>query len=129
MSDPRHAAPSRRGVSLFGRLVAAAGALCAGAGVALAAYASHGAGGQAASWLQTAALFAFGHGVALALLAPVPARVLRLVATGLLLAGMLLFSGSLVAAALLGWPTALAPFGGTLMMLGWLLLAVDLARG
>lgn len=129
MMDPRHAAPAKRGVSLFGRLAGAAGALCAGAAVALGAYASHGAEGQAASWLQTAALFAFGHGVALALLAPTPARLLRLAAAGLLLAGMLLFSGSLVAAALLGWPTALAPFGGSLMMLGWLLLAADLVRG
>ena len=62
MMDPRHAAPSKRGVSLFGRLVAAASALCAGVGVGLAAYAPHGADGPAASRLQTAPLFAFGHG-------------------------------------------------------------------
>lgn|SRR5690606_2110142 len=129
MMDPRHAAPVKRGVSLFGRLAGAAGALCAGAGVGLAAYASHGATGQAAAWLQTAALFAFGHGVALALLGGLPARALRLAAVGVLLVGMLLFSGSLAGAALLGWPTSLAPFGGGLMMLGWVLLAADLARG
>lgn len=129
MMDPRHAAPTKRGVPLSGRLAGAAGALCAGAGVGLAAYASHGAAGQAAAWLQTAALFAFGHGVALALLGALPARALRLAAAGLLLAGMLLFSGSLAAAALLGWPTSLAPFGGGLMMLGWVLLAADLVRG
>lgn len=129
MLEQRHAAPAKRGVSLFGRAAGAAGALCAGAGVGMAAYASHGVSGQAASWLQTAALFAFGHGVALALLSPLPARALRLLAMALLLAGMLLFSGSLAAAAMLGSPTSLAPFGGSLMMLGWLLLAVDLARG
>lgn len=128
MLEPRHAAPSKRGVSLFRRLAGAAGALCAGAGVAMAAYASHGVTGQAASWLQTAALFAFGHGAAVALLSALPARALRL-AMALLLVGMLLFSGSLAGAALLAWPTALAPFGGSLMMLGWLLLAIDLARG
>ena len=128
MLEPRHAAPAKRGVSLFGRLAGAAGALCAGAGVAMAAYASHGVSGQAASWLQTAALFAFGHGAAVALLSALPARALRL-AMALLLVGMLLFSGSLAGAALLAWPTALAPFGGSLMMLGWLLLAIDLARG
>lgn len=128
MLEPRHAAPAKRGVSLFGRLAGAAGALCAGAGVAMAAYASHGVTGQAASWLQTAALFAFGHGAAVALLSALPARALRL-AMALLLVGMLLFSGSLAGAALLAWPTALAPFGGSLMMLGWLLLAIDLARG
>ena len=44
-------------------------------------------------------------------------------------AGMLLFSGSLAGAALVGWPTALAPLGGSLMILGWLLLACDLLRG
>ena len=38
--------------------------------------------------------------------------------------GVLLFSGSLVGAALAGTPTTLAPFGGTLMMLGWLLHAI-----
>ena len=129
MLEPRHAAPAKRGVSLFGRLAGAAGALCAGAGVAMAAYASHGVTGQAASWLQTAALFAFGHGAAVALLSALPARALRLLAMALLLVGMLLFSGSLAGAALLAWPTALAPFGGSLMMLGWLLLAIDLARG
>ena len=128
MLEPRHAAPSKRGVSLFRRLAGAGGALCAGAGVAMAAYASHGVTGQAASWLQTAALFAFGHGAAVALLSALPARALRL-AMALLLVGMLLFSGSLAGAALLAWPTALAPFGGSLMMLGWLLLAIDLARG
>lgn len=108
--------------------LAAAGALCAGIAVALAAYAAHGAEGEVQSRLQTAALFAFGHGVALALLASVPAARLRRAALLSLLAGMLLFSGSLIAGALLGWPTAAAPFGGTLMILGWLLLAADLLR-
>lgn len=128
MLEPRHAAPSKRGVSLFGRLCGAAGAICAGIAVALAAYASHGAEGQAAAWLQTAAAFAFGHGAALALLSRVTTRMAGLVSMGMLLAGMVLFSGSLAAAALAGWPTSLAPFGGSLMILGWLLLAVDLAR-
>src|SRR5690606_37731398 len=109
MTQSRHAAPPKRGVPRFGRLAAAAGAVVAGLAVALAAYASHGAQGQAASWLQTAALFGFGHGVALAVLAPAAAGTARITALILLLAGMVLFSGSLVGAALLGWPTALAP--------------------
>lgn len=115
-------------MSRSGRWIAAAGALCAGLSVALAAYASHGAEGLAQSRLQTAAAFAFGHGVALALLAPAPADGLRKVALGSLFAGMLLFSGSLAAGALLGWPTAAAPFGGSLMILGWLLLAAGYLR-
>ena len=108
--------------------LAAAGAVCAALAVALAAYASHGAQGQAQSQLQTAALFAFGHGVALAALAPAPSGRLRAIALGMLLAGMLLFSGSLAAGVMLGWPTAAAPFGGSLMILGWLLLAAGLLR-
>ena len=108
--------------------MAALGAVCAALAVALAAYASHGAEGQAQSHLQTAALFAFGHGVALATLAPASAGRLRGLALGMLLAGMLLFSGSLAAGVLLGWPTAAAPLGGGLMILGWLLLAAGFLR-
>ncbi|MGY0561374.1 DUF423 domain-containing protein [Luteimonas sp. A277] len=109
-------------------ILAALGALCAGLAVAMAAYASHGVDGAAQAWLQTAGLFAFGHGVTLALLAPLPARRLRMAALLLLFAGTLLFSGSLAGAALLGWPTAAAPLGGSLMILGWLTLAADLLR-
>ena len=115
-------------MSRSGAWLAAAGALCAGLAVALAAYASHGVEGGAQSRLQTAALFAFGHGVSLALLAPAPASGLRRLALALVLAGMVLFSGSLATGALLGWPTAAAPFGGTLTIAAWLLLAVDFLR-
>ena len=47
-----------------------------------------------------------------------------------LLAGCLLFSGSLYLR-ILGWgwiPGPVTPFGGVLMMFGWLLAAVSLAR-
>ncbi|TWH04168.1 hypothetical protein L613_007400000040 [Pseudoxanthomonas taiwanensis J19] len=37
--------------------------------------------------------------------------------------------GSLAGGALAGWPTRLAPAGGTLMMLGWLGWAVSALRG
>ena len=40
----------------------------------------------------------------------------------------LLFAGSLAAGALLGWPTRLAPLGGTVLMASWLLLAADALR-
>ncbi len=40
---------------------------------------------------------------------------------------MLLFCGSLTLAALLGTSTGLAPFGGSLMILGWLVYAVGTA--
>ena len=102
--------------------LALCGGLLAAAAVGLSAYASHGVGdGQAQSNLQTAALFGFGHGLALAALAPrARSRLARAALAGLLL-GTLLFCGSLVGGAVLGWPTALAPAGGMLMIGGWLL--------
>ena len=54
-------------------------------------------------------------------------RLRRLAMAGLLL-GTLLFAGSVAGGALLGWPTRLAPFGGSLLMASWLLLAVDAVR-
>jgi hypothetical protein len=48
------------------RVLAAAGAVLAAAAVALAAYAAHGASGPEQGRLLHAALFGFGHGVALA---------------------------------------------------------------
>ena len=105
--------------------LASAGSLLAGLSVGLGAYAAHAAvGDQARHWLLQAAVFGFGHGVALA--APAPLAVRRWAWWGLLAigTGVLLFAGSLVGAALAGTPTTLAPFGGTLMMLGWLLHAI-----
>lgn len=102
----------------------AAGALLAAASVALAAYASHGVGGAVQARLLLAAVFGFGHGVALAALAPLAAGGLARWALPGMLAGVLLFSGSLAASHWFGSPTSAAPFGGGLMILSWLLLAV-----
>ena len=109
-------------------LLAALGALLAGASVALLAYAAHGVDGLSQSRLQTAAMFAFGHSVALAALAPGVVR--RLARIGLLMlgGGVLLFSGSLVLNVFAHWPTTLAPFGGLLLIAGWLLWAADALR-
>jgi len=83
---------------------------------------------QDASRLQTAALFAFGHGVALAALAPMArARLGRLSMVAIWI-GVILFSGSLTAGVLLHWPVALAPYGGMLLIAGWLVYAADLLR-
>ncbi|MEJ7745992.1 MAG: DUF423 domain-containing protein [Luteimonas sp.] len=108
--------------------LAANGALCAAAAVALAAYAAHGFDGAAQSRLNTAAIFAFGHGVALAILAPAASSRLNRIALAMLYAGVLLFSGSLVFNVLAGWPASLAPLGGTLLIAGWMVLAVDAIR-
>ena len=112
-----------------GAWLAAADALLAALAVGLSAYAAHGvADAHARGNLQLASLYAFGHGIALAALAPATARRVPLLALAGLLAGTLLFAGSLAFAALLGWPTRLAPLGGTVLMASWLLYAVGVAR-
>lgn len=111
------------------RLLAAAGALLLAVAVALAAYAAHGADGTAQSRLQTAAAFAFGHGLALVALAPgVRAWFAQLVLAVLLL-GTVLFSGGVASSVLLGTGGAVAPFGGTLLIAGWLAWAAAALRG
>lgn len=109
--------------------LAACGALYAAAAVALSAYAAHAVEGVAQSRLQTAAIFAFGHGVALAALAPAASRRrLGHIAMWMLCIGVLLFSGSLAGSVLLHLPTTAAPFGGMLLIGGWVVFAVDLLR-
>lgn len=108
---------------------AAVGAVLAALSIGLSAYAAHGvADSQARSSLQTACLYAFGHGLALAALWPRAATRLARVALCALLLGTLLFAGSLVGGALAGWTTRLAPSGGMLMMAGWLAWAVSVLR-
>lgn len=110
------------------RLLAAAGALLAALAVALSAYAAHATDGDARSGLQTAAAFAFGHGVALAILGRQAMRRLGRVALVGLLLGTLLFSGAIVLSRLAGLQIGTAPFGGALLMLAWLLYAIDALR-
>lgn len=110
------------------RLLTASGAVLAALSVALSAYAAHAVDAGEQHRLYTAALFAFGHGIALAALAPQLRRKLTLAALSTLLLGTLLFSVSLAAAVAMGTSTALAPFGGTLMILAWLLYAADALR-
>ena len=110
-------------------LLALCGGLLAGVAVGLSAYAAHGvADALMQSRLQNAALFAFGHGLALAALAPSTTRRFGKASLYLLLIGTLLFSGSLAAAVFLGASTRLAPIGGSALMLGWLCWAIDAAR-
>ena len=110
------------------RAFAASGAWLCACAVALAAYASHAVVGLPQARLQTAALFAFGHGLALLVLAPrSTSRGMRIGITALL-AGVLLFSGSLAAEALFGLRPRLAPFGGMLLIGGWLLLGAAVLK-
>ncbi len=110
-------------------LLAFSGALLAATAVALGAYSAHGAAdAHAQSSLQTAALYAFGHGIALAALAAGTTRSLGRAGLSLLLLGTLLFSGSLVLAVLAQTSTRFAPVGGFCLILGWLLWALDAMR-
>ena len=111
-----------------GRWLAACGACYAAAGVALAAYAAHVAVAHEQSRLQTAAVFAFGHGIALALAARNAGSRLAVVALSMLWLGVLLFCGSLAGGVFAHWPTTFAPAGGLLMIGGWLVYAVHLLR-
>lgn len=111
------------------RALGALGSVLAGMAVALAAYAAHGADAGAQARLTQAAAFVFGHGVALAALAPLVQRRSGLVALLAILLGVLMFSVSLIGAALWSLPTTLAPFGGMLMIGGWLLHGWDRWRG
>ena len=115
-------------VPLPSRMLAAAGAVLAAAAVALSAYAAHGAEGAAQANLQLAALFGFGHGLALAVLARSAISRLATTALVLLLLGTLLFSGALVAKSLFGGSSATAPFGGSTLIAGWLLYAIAVLR-
>lgn len=102
-------------------LLACLGGLLAAAAVGLSAYASHGVTEPLAqSHLNTAAMFAFGHGVALAVLGPTQQNSVGKLALYVLLLGTVLFSGSLVAGVVWGASTALAPIGGTTLMVAWL---------
>ncbi|WP_313244715.1 DUF423 domain-containing protein [Stenotrophomonas rhizophila] len=110
-------------------LLACFGGLLAATAVGLSAYASHRiADPLAQSHVTTAALYAFGHGVALAVLGPTQQNSLGKLALYVLLIGTLLFSGSLVAGALWKLSTQLAPVGGTALMLGWLAYGLNALR-
>lgn len=106
-------------------------ALSALSAIALGAFGAHAISDpQAKAWIQTAVLFQLPHAVAVfALLGWRDVRPVRLGAWALL-AGSLLFSGSLHALAL-GAPrgaAALAPVGGMLLMLGWGWIALTALR-
>lgn len=101
------------------RLAAAA---CVSAAIAImaGAFGAHAANGSAIDWLKTGALYQLVHAVAVFVAGrqyPAPSRVL--------LAGSLIFSFSLYALALGGprWMGAVAPVGGSAMIIGWLWLA------
>lgn len=111
------------------RFFAAAGALAVAVAIALGAHAAHGISDPAAkSRLDTAVLYLVIHGLALSILAPRQATRIEWLALSGWFAGMLLFCGSLIGAALWNAPTMLAPAGGGVLILAWLLQAVASLR-
>ena len=121
-------------MSLAARIILCLAGLAGATGVGLAAMASHVAGGAmlalAAQFLILHAAAALGA-VALAERRQGLAAVAVMAASGAMLAGAGLFSGDLALRALkdtkLLWGTA--PFGGTVMILGWLALAAGALFG
>lgn len=110
------------------RLLTVLAGLAGALGVALSAMAAHRAGSEN---LATAANFLLLHASAfLALSVGAHVRLLAqgwlMLAAGLMIAGLALFCGDLAARVFLGdrlFPMA-APTGGTLLLLGWLALAL-----
>lgn len=106
------------------RIPSTLAALMAAAGIALSAYAAHATlDAEGAKRIGNAALFLFVQGVAGSAMLPHAVGKGERCAIGLQIAGCLLFSLSLVAKQWLGWPSTLAPAGGTVMIAGWLWLA------
>lgn len=95
----------------------------------LSAYAAHGAEGADQARLYSAAIMLAVHGLGLLSLARYrPELLFSLVRLGVML-GALLFCGSLVAAVFLQFRPWLAPAGGSMLMLSWLLAGLALWRG
>ncbi|MEZ5443293.1 MAG: DUF423 domain-containing protein [Lysobacterales bacterium] len=113
-----------------GRWFAVLGALAAAIAVAGDAYGSHGLPGKVSAALverfARAMHYLLLHGIALAAIGPRLNSIAERLSLATVALGMLLFSGALALSVL--WPvwhwTRLAPVGGTLLIAGWLLLAV-----
>jgi uncharacterized membrane protein YgdD (TMEM256/DUF423 family) len=110
------------------RIFLLAAGLFGAAGVAMGAHGSHGGfEAAAAAQIHVASTYLLLHATALAALAALASQgryaraPLRLCGFCLTL-GTLLFSSSLYLHHALHWPTRLAPAGGGLLILGWIML-------
>lgn len=103
------------------RALIAFAALNGALAVAAGAFAAHGAGPQVKTLLQTGAQYQLVHAVLAVACAALDTRLAGWAAA----AGGLVFALALYAVGLLGWMAAgaVAPVGGTLMIVAWLLLA------
>lgn len=113
------------------RNLAAFAALNGAMAVALGAFAAHGAGPQVKQLLTTGAHYQLAHAVVALVCAMWPDRGRLLVMAGwTAVAGGLVFALALSAVALLGLRVmgAVAPVGGVLMIVAWLLIAYAALR-
>ncbi|MFC5374088.1 DUF423 domain-containing protein [Brevundimonas faecalis] len=113
------------------RILLAFSAVNGAMAVALGAFAAHGAAPKAAALLSTGAHYQMIHAVlAVACALWVGGGRGARAAGWLAVSGGLVFCLSLAAIALLGlrWMGAVAPIGGTLMIIGWVVLAVAALR-
>lgn len=105
-----------------------AAALSAAMAVAAGAFGAHGASSpKAAEWLRTGGEYQLIHGVAVMVLALTG----RFVRQGwVMIAGALIFAATLYGMAVGGprWLGAITPIGGTLLICGWMLIAVAAFR-
>lgn len=125
-------------ISPASRLVFRTGAILAGLAVALGAFGAHGLKSHTdAAGLQiweTAARYHFFHALALLMVALAWQRYSSRAFKAIVicfLAGIAIFSGSLYVLVLSGikWLGAITPIGGTLLIIGWIILAVAHTRG
>ena len=115
------------------------GCIAALLAVAIGAFGSHGLKARISPELmavyKTGVEYHFYHALGLILLglaaSRLPESALLRAAGWAMLAGSVLFSGSLYLLALtgLGWLGAITPIGGACFIAAWLLLAISLARG
>lgn len=103
--------------------------------VALGAFGAHGlkatATAQQLAWWQTATLYLFIHGLGLMLVAIlIRLQYATQTVAWLLQLGIVIFAGTLYAMTLGAprWLGAVTPIGGSLMILGWVWLAVVATR-
>lgn len=115
------------------RKLVIAGAGLGGLALALGAFGAHFVRTRidpaALAWWETAVQYQMWHGLAILALGLAGGKVFRLPA-GLLLAGTLVFSGTLYAMALGAprWLGAITPMGGVLMIAGWCAIILVAAR-
>ena len=106
-----------------GRILVFIGGLCGAAGVALSAAAAHLGG----AFIGTVASFLLMHAPVFLAVGLVGANRILRTASLILLAGLVLFCGDLLARDFLGsrlFPMS-APIGGTLLIAGWLAIAAS----